>query len=214
MIKKHIINIGLPRCGTTWLWRHISRLLNYHEPVKENFILHDTANINEYRRYYQNCTVSFNFNPNLYILDRDLIKKLDLVATQVSIILRNPYDQLQSYKNLVGGAPNQNFVDWSSEQGITRYADIINRWQQNLSKPIKIFLFDDLIENPKLFLENYLRFCDVEFMIDDQFDYAKPINKSQSNHAIMFDKDQISRINQEINNLQNIINRNLAHWIQ
>jgi len=212
-MRKHIINIGLPRCGTTWLWSHLAKLISYPDPVKENAILHENPDITLYREYYQRFDISLNFNTNLYLLDQYLINHLDAVATHVSIILRNPYHQMQSYYNLIRASVNlDQFPNWAVEQGLYRYADIISRWQSNISKPLQVYLYDDLAQDPDKFLAQYLQFCNLDVQLDPNTNYYASKNSSTTLDRPIFSLDQIALINEQIDQTQDIVARDLSHW--
>ena len=98
MKNKHIVNVGLPRCATTWVWHNILHHLDSDLDIynKENPLLLN-GNYSQYKDFYNQYTVSANFNPNLWHIDTDLIRYIDQYATHISIIFRNPYEFIERY---------------------------------------------------------------------------------------------------------------------
>lgn len=214
-MKKHIINIGYPRCGTTWLWYHLNTQLDLSYLKKEDSILQNTADIEKYRQYYQQFDLSFNFHPHMYLIDQWLIQQLDSVATHASIILRNPYQQLRSYYDLIGFLGDSGeFVDFAINTCIMQYSDIVCRWRKNLTKSLRIFLFDDIEHNPEIFLQDYLNFCELDLVIDKDPKYNVKINSSDRKTNLVFSNSACQLINAQIKKLQDTIDRDLTTWLQ
>ena len=89
MIDRHIVNIGYPRSGTSWLW-NCSGFAPRHD--KENTLLMDNLNFDQYVKYYSQYRISANFQPNLWHVDTEIIKFVQQHASHITLIVRNPFD--------------------------------------------------------------------------------------------------------------------------
>lgn len=211
MIHKHIVNIGYPRCGTSWLWTHAG-----FQPTqdKENQILMTSLNFKHYLNYFGQFDVSANFQPNLWYVDREIIKFVQQHATHISIIVRNPYNFVERFYDWIHRTQLQaDLVNYIINSGYVRYCDVINRWRSDTVK-FKIFLFDDLQSDPQTFLQNYLTFCALPAKTDHKSDLYKPINANpkQIRTTLKFTAAQINVVNQEIDKFQQLVDRDLSHW--
>lgn len=218
MPTKHIMHIGFPRCGSTWVWSHLYPHFNcYRSNEKEISLLQDTPDVSRYVEYYKEKTIGLNFNPNNWMIDQHLIKQLNKVVTHVSITLRSPYEFTERYFDYIeSNKTAEEFTNFLLDQGMLRYVDIIKRWTNNLDASFSICLFDDLADNPKKFLQDYYDFCNLNIAIDQSINYNKPINqtKKSTKSQIIFSDNQKKIINHEIEKFQQLVNRSLEHWIK
>lgn len=211
MIEKHIVNIGLPKTGTTWLWAH-GLFTPYFD--KENTILTDELDFDRYVKYYSRFRDSANFQTNLWCVDREIIKFVQQHATHITMIVRNPYSFIESYFDWI-------HVDQSADQltnfivdsGFVQYRDIVERWHTNDHR-FKIFFFDDLEQDPFDFFQDYMQFCQMPVVKNNNINYNTKINpnRREQKTKLKFTDQQVNFINQEIDRFQSVVDRDLTHW--
>lgn len=218
MKNKHILHIGFPRCGSTWVWQNLIQHPALEQPPydKENKIMFGD-DYSGYYEFYKSYAVSANFNPNLWFIDSTLIKHLGNYATHVSIMLRNPYNFVERYYDFVNRDQDPTaFVDDMIDMNYLNYQKICQRWSAILDSKtkFKIFYFDDIKHNSKEFLSNYFTFCDLDVILAN--DYNRIVNKSvySENTTICFLDKHKEVINNYIDNFSNYTNTNLSHWKQ
>jgi hypothetical protein len=212
MIDKHIVNIGHPRCGTSWLWTH-AQFEPRHD--KENNLLMTTLNFDQYVKYYSQFGVSANFQPNLWQIDRELIDFVQQHASHITFIVRNPYNFVERYFDWIVTQQNcAELTNYIIEAGFLKYYDTVHRWAPG-STNFKIFFFEDLESNPKQFFHNYMSFCELPITNNQNINYNKKINanKKIEKTTLVYTSEQINYINQEINKFQQLVDRDLSHWI-
>lgn len=215
MRQKHIVNIGMPRCGTSWLWDY-----SKFEPKqdKENLILTTVLDFDRYISYYNQFDVSANFNTNLYQVDQEIISFLQKNSTHISFIIRNPFDFVERYYDWIhrAGQDPKNTIDYIVNSGHLRYTDIVSRWTQSLpgSVKFKVFLFEDLAKDSKKFFYNYMDFCNIPVAQNTTINYNIKINQNRNvtQTKINFLQHDIESINQEIDRFQQKIGCDLTHW--
>lgn len=211
MIEKHIVNIGFPRCGTSWLWKNANFNPRFD---KENQILMTDLDFDHYLNYYKRYNVSANFQTNLWQVDKEIIQFVHSCATHISIIVRDPYNFVERYYDWIHKSQEQSvLVDYIVYDGFIRYHDIVNRWKPKLSK-FKIFFFEDLAADPGQFFEDYMSFCEITVANSKNINYDEKINVNPKNKKtkIIFTEKQINYINQEIDKFQTLVDRDLTHW--
>ena len=216
MKNKHILHIGFPRCGSSWLWENLIQHPNFDLPEyeKENTIMFNDT-LPEYENFYKNYNISANFNPNLWMIDLALVQYISKYTTHVSITLRNPYDFIERYYDFISRGQDCNtFIDLMIDLNHLDYQTICCRWHSALDNNVKfkIFYFDDLTADPTLFLSNYFNFCGLDAILIE--DCARPVNQSihSTKTIIDFLPTHKKIINQYIDNFSNYTNTNLSHW--
>jgi hypothetical protein len=164
MKQSHVINIGYPKCGTTWLWKMLekNRSIAYH-PIKENNCLITGTPVDEYCDQYSH-DVTANFSVMLAFADQYIIEQLsNIPQVKASIILRNHIDllwslytfhQVEKFKDLDFQTYCYQIYDTKM---LTRTSLVIQRWKQYFGDRFNIFWYDDLKKNN---LEFYLDYCD------------------------------------------------------
>lgn len=218
MRKRHVINIGLPRSGTTWLWHQLLERPGFANDsmIKENPQLFFNPRFDDYWAQYRDHDYSANFHPALWMLDRCMIQELTQHATHVSMILRDPYDFVSRYFDWVEHTQSaHDFVDWAIESGILRYRDIIQRWQGVNDRPFLVCYFQDLVETPAWFLEQYYRFLGETVELDPNINYNKMTNASPrpQKSVVEFSQRQRQIINLEIDRFIDLTGRSdLDRW--
>lgn len=217
MIKKHIVNIGFPRTGSTWLWNCAG-----FEPSnnKENDILTTSLDFDKYINYYKQYQVSANFFVSLWMVDREIIKFVQQHATHISLVVRNPYNFIERFfdwidwTNLIDcGQDQKTTINYLVTSGYIKYRDIVDRWSTTDAN-FKVFFFEDLENNPYKFFKQYMEFCQEPIAKNKNIDYNRKINANPKTQKIKleFSSDQINLINQEIDRFQQVVDRDLTHW--
>jgi hypothetical protein len=211
MIEKHIVNIGLPRSGTTWLWK-----CGEFEPKgdKENDILMKSLEFDRYIKYYNQFQVSANFQPNLWCVDREIIQFVQQHATHITFIVRNPFDFVERYFDWIHRDQEvAALVNYILSRKFINYKNIVDRWSTGAAK-FQVFFFDDLDQNPSAFFKEYMSFCQLPVVENNMFDYNKQVNANpkQKKIKIDFTDKQILAINSEIDRFQSIVDRDLTRW--
>jgi hypothetical protein len=217
MNQKHIVNIGLPRCGTTWLWHQLCShpALNYTIYQKENPIFFDQQEFTNYKNSYNDHNVSANFQANLWMLDQALIKFLHQYVTHISVVLRNPYQFIERFFDFIShNFSQEDFVEWAVSTQIVNYQKFLSRWMDTAPSYVacKIFYFDDIEKDPTLFVSNYLEFCGLEVIINNDPKILINQNVKSQKIKINFSKRHISTINDWIDAFSDYADQDLAHW--
>jgi hypothetical protein len=211
MIEKHIVNIGQPRAGTTWLWKCAK-----FDPEldKENDILMESLDFDQYVRYYKQYQVSANFQTNLWCVDQAIIQFVQQHATHISFIIRNPFDFVERYFDWIYQEQNTDtLTQYLVSSGYVNYYDIVTRWAAG-AKKFQIFFFEDLERDPTVFFKEYMAFCQLPIAKIDTFNYNTKVNANPKTEKIKIDftDDQINFINHEIDRFQQLVDTDLTHW--
>ena len=215
----HILNIGYPKCGTTWCWKLLRQQTWFNViKEKENYDLLTGTTVADYEKSYVNSEITANFCPVNIALDRYIIKQLsELPTTKVSIILRNPFDLYWSLRNFHHDPYNLTYNDSVSniinQSWFHRPAHTINRWQQFFGKErFQIFFYDEIQKNCSIFFKNY---CKKMQLPDPVILDSSPVNVTQYTHKIAeINPELVKIINQEIDNLQICVDYDVLKWKQ
>jgi hypothetical protein len=215
MKQKHILNIGMAKCGTSWLWKQLGQ----HPDVcletleKEPPYFLENNNFDEYKKYYQNLDISANFHVATWQVDQCLIQQLDQVATHTTIMISSPYLFIERFYNwLPKTLEIPDFVDMCIDTKQICYSDIVNRWIKNLSKSkFKILFYEDIVSEPAQFLSDYFKFCELRNVKITGIE-TKVNENQQPKTPVLFSSSQIKLINLEIEKFQSMVERNLTHW--
>lgn len=162
MKQLHILNIGFPKCGTTWLWNTLVKnnsILTH--PIKENRSLQTGTPVSEYYKQY-NGNITANFDTSAFKLDRYVIKQLsDNPAVRVSIILREPVELLWSLYSFLK-IDTVDFATYCYQMHDTKWFThtslIIDRWKTLFGDRFHIFWYQDLVNDN---LKFYLDYCKI-----------------------------------------------------
>jgi hypothetical protein len=211
MIEKHIVNIGQARAGTSWLWK----CANFNPAYgKENNILRESLDFDQYIKYYNQYQVSANFQVSLWQVDREIIQFVQKHASHITFIVRNPFDFVERYFDFIYQEQDKKtLTQYLVSTGYVNYRDIVDRWAIG-AKKFKIFFFEDLANNPKIFFKEYMAFCQLPIAKTDAFNYNTIVhaNPKQEKIKLEFTNDQIDFINHEIDQFQSIVDKDLTHW--
>jgi hypothetical protein len=218
MKKIHYRNIGFPKTGTNWLWVQLMKHPEVDCKLESNYKEYSVSNLALYKKLYEKYEVSINLDVHVY--DRLLpenhylsIEKIHEHTTHVSMILRNPYEIINSMFNMEKNR-NMNF-DFTPQQYITKsyktYSDfkkIFSDWERSIL-PVKYMFYDDFLNDP----ENY--FYDICDYIGIKRHY-KDIGvkfKTDIKTPLTFDNEEIIKyINASIGVIEDKFSRDLSHW--
>jgi hypothetical protein len=170
MKKQHILNIGYPKCGTTWCWDLLASQAWFSQPrEKENYdLVYGIKTVKEYVYDYEKFDITGNFCTAMFAADRYIIQQLSEIPTiSISLILRNPFDLYWSmynftkeYKHSTFDQSIKNLID----QGwFNQFSIILQRWLDAFStERVRLFFYEDLtilhIENCVYHLLLFLNF--------------------------------------------------------
>lgn len=191
----HVLNIGYPKCGTTWLWNALvanNSVANH--PIKENYSLTTGTPVSDYCNQYT-ADITANFCTANIVLDRYVIKQLaQRPQIKASIILREPKQLLWSTYTFTE-ITDIDFVGWCYRMCDSKFfinaAQIIDRWQTDFGDRFKIFLYDELKHDNKQF---YLNYCKQMGLSPGQ---AQMPNKTNVTRY----KNEMPEIDQDLENL-------------
>jgi len=215
MKEKHILNIGLAKCGTTWLWEQLKQHPDVYLDGCEKeppYFLEDN-NIDAYKKSFEKFNISANFHVATWQIDQCLIQNLDLFSTHVSIIFSDPYLFIERFYNWLPPDMSQSeFIDMCIRTKMICYKEIACRWDQNLTKSkFKILIYDDLCSDPDQFLTDYFNFCGLNNVKIPTS--KKIINKNlQTKIPLTFSTKQVALINTEISKFEQLVGRDFGHW--
>lgn len=144
MKEIHFQIVGFPRTGTTWLWnslinnRKIFETTSFKEKsqlrekllkeLKENvwqeqnldLLLKDSS---EYTEQYKKYNITLNFRPLTFLLGRQHIEKIAKYTTHAAIIMRNPYEILDSFYNMqINIARRPDLDEFSNSSGYEKFS--------------------------------------------------------------------------------------------
>lgn len=219
MKTAHILNIGYPKCGTSWLWLNLTKQSWFSNAMgkKENRAFIYRSTVEQYLDQYNKFDITANFLPNMFCVDRYVVKKLSECATiQPSIILRNPYDLYWSLFNyLIHDEPNYDaFVNNLINQHWFNHVDqIIPRWQEQFGDRFKMFFYEDLKTNPEKFIVDYCATMGLPCIecinteLENTTSYGAKSDSTLSPATI-------AQINKDIMQLQTKLDRDISHWIR
>jgi hypothetical protein len=204
MLENHYINIGMPKCGTTWLFDSLiqSTQIDYTGNKEPPLSYFDTES--SYKSYFNKYNYSLNFNPSLWALDRSQIRFIKKYATHCSIILRNPYELVVSLYNFLKSSDEFDLYIIAIQHHL-KYSDIVSRWQNH--ENFKIFFYSNLKLNQQEYLNSV-----TEYLGLLPISALAPIGVTVYNTPVVFSKWAIQLINDEIFKLEDLIQEDLSSW--
>jgi hypothetical protein len=220
MKSSHVINIGYPKSGTTWLWAVLEQQEWFSCPrEKENTDLTlGITTVDQYIKDYANYNITANFDTSLFAVDQYIIRLLsEIDTTTISIILRNPFELYWSLYNFLNkkhinsSTFSEYIVILHSQGWMNRTNLILERWIKFFPpERFKIFFYEDLKSNSELFFLNYC--SQMNLPIPTILDLQK-INVTTYHHRDdQIADDIVATINYDIDQLQILIDRDISHW--
>jgi hypothetical protein len=217
MQSKHILNIGYPKCATTWLWDQLAAQSWFSpDQEKENYDLIRGVSVNQYTQNYSTSKITGNFCPANHALDRYIINQLsDNKNIVASIIFRNPFDLYWSLYNFLNNDSNITYSNYVrrlvDQQWFNQFYKIIDRWQTYFSHDqFFIFSYDNIVVDQEKFL---IYFCNLLELPNIEI-----FNKNKSNITDyrysnnLLDDDLIVKINNDIELLGPRVPFSTTHW--
>jgi len=237
MRVKHIQIIGVPKTGTTWLWRNLvnttelsifrNHIRNTPELLEIFHTLNNKVNhpikiikesafqdqlLADYIKYYSAYDVTINAYPFTFRLDNKQISNIHNYTTDLFLILRNPYELLCSWKNFYINK-YQSDSGWIPEKAeFIQFQKIITKWR-NAKIPLNILYYDDLTQDSISFFRNFCRLADLTISDLENFT-TNTIAKTHYEEYLRFDSKQIIEINKIILETQELVDKDLTHWLQ
>jgi hypothetical protein len=221
MKNQHILNIGYPKCGTTWCWDSLASQSWFSQPrEKENHdLVAGIKTVKEYVYDYEKFDITGNFCTAMFAADRYIIQQLSEIPTiSISLILRNPFDLYWSLYNFMREYEHSTFdqsIKNLIDQGwFNQFLIILQRWSDAFStQRFELFFYDDLVSNQKHFIDNYYSRMNLPAptnFIQESSNVTRYQNKKQPD----IDPKLTLIINQDIKNLQSIIDKDISHWLK
>lgn len=217
MQHKHVLNIGYPKCATTWLWDQLASQSWFSSTrEKENYDLIRGVSVKNYVEEYSKLKITGNFCPLYHALDRYIIDQLsgnkNIIA---SMILRNPFDLYWSLYNFLNKDSNITYSAYVrrliDQQWFNQFYKIIDRWQTYFS-PDQFFVFsyDDIAINQEEFLINYCNTLELPIINTSNKIKSNVTRYRYSNNLL--DDDLIVKINKDIELLGPQVSFLTEHW--
>ena len=236
MREKHIQIIGVPKTGTTWLWNNLTnctKLRATEKIFREDKKLTDEYThlgnplskslkeatfqykyIDQYIQFFSKFDVSCNADPCTYrTLSDNQIKEIHTYTTDLFIIFRNPYELLLSWYNFsIANNPGvaAYYLETLDKQEFIQFPAILNRWKES-KIPLTVMFYDDLKRDPFTFFEKFCRAANLEF---NYLIKKAPYNETKYTMNLNFTEDQINNINKIIVDTQELLNKDLSHWLR
>lgn len=216
MKQHHILNIGYPKCGTTWCYDALEAQPWFNKTrEKENNDLLKGISVADYSTSYLQDEITANFSPANMALDQYIIQQLSEIPTvSTSIILRNPYDVYFSLYNFL----KDYTLDFNTftktiinQDWFHRTGHVIERWQKNFKKErFQIFFYQDLKQDNNQFLFDYCFRMKLPSPV--VLDVIDTNVTTYVHNNTELDPDLIAVINTEIDKLQLLIKCDLSEW--
>ncbi len=221
MKEIHYRNIGFPKTGTNWLWLQFMRHPLVDSKLGLIYKEHKANDLSSYKKTYENYNVSVNLDTHAFHVNNDdyyaSSKNIHEHTTHLTMILRSPYDVLNSMYNMEKNR-NPNFKGTQEEYTnmnsnvVKLYSDfekIFEYWSHS-KVPVLYLFYDDLVTDPKQFMYTICEhigikpFCDPKKGITFQTDKKDPL--------VFDNQETIDYINKGISVIENRLGRDLSHW--
>lgn len=221
MKSLHIINIGYPKCGTTWCWNLLTQQAWFDHPrEKENRdLILGKKTVDQYVDEYLKYKITANFDPLMHGIDRYMIYLLQKIETiSISVILRNPYEIFWSLYNYYPEFRTkftfQEFTKNLCSNGWSARPDLIlKRWRDFFPLDrIKVFFYEDLKSNPSEFFVDYCSKMNLPTPVLNDLQKVNVSTFQNDNNKIT--TDLVKEINSNIDRLQEFVDRDISHWKQ
>lgn len=216
MKSKHILNVGYPKCGTSWCWQVLNQQSWFSAPrEKENLDLMKGITVDDYFQSYQDYNITANFTPGNIALDRFIIKQLSEQSTVgVSIMLRNPFEIYWSLYNFLPHTFDSynGYVDNLITQGWFNQTNlIIKRWKQFFESRFQIFYYEDIKLDSVKFFNDYCQRMKLPEPVLLDTDSVN-VTKYGRRPTEELNATLVQVINQDIDNLQTVVGQDLTRW--
>ena len=220
MKKIHLLNIGYPKSGTSWIWEHFCKLPEISIPMeKENKRFFSGQPLENYIACYNKWDMTGNFFTYNFALDRYRLKQLSSIDTaRASFILRHPVDLAWSlYFFLKIDQSQTTFPEYCiqllDQSWFFSAHKIINRWQEQFGERFHIFYYEDFVKDNKQF---FSVFCQEMLDLDcNTIEFNNTLINSTNycgQHKPYIGPVLTNRFNMHIEELQKVVDKDLSHW--
>lgn len=177
-MKKHFFYIGVPKAGSTWLYKILESHKDIFIPkLKELHFFGKNKKFQDYKSYFKHSNNEENYGDfsTGYIFEESALKEIkeNIPDAKLIIFFRNPLERdfsaflhLKRFKNV-----SFSFIDFISnkelcEQWYSRgseYKKMVNRVEKFFDKD-QIFygLYDDIIDHPNRLINEILEFLNID----------------------------------------------------
>jgi hypothetical protein len=176
-MKPYFIGIGAQKSGTSWIYANLSSHPEINMPVKEIHFFSrkrfEEKGVRWYESHFKKKDMKNGEFSTSYLYDDKSAKRIYDLYPNVKLItvLRNPVDRAYSnYNNDIMSGKINNNIDFSSalkehpeyiEQGF--YYKQLKRYFKYFSRGnIKILIYEDIKNSPKLFMREIYEFLNVD----------------------------------------------------
>lgn len=231
MKKAHFQYVGYPRAGSTFLhriFRQQAQLAECANAVLKEFYCND---LDTYKNTYSN----FDYSINMYTLtllkrSEEYISMTDTVTDKFFACIRNPYDAFSSSFSLWNGRGHLP----QTARRFAEYTENLIFLKSNITKPFKIFYFEDLINHEQQYIKSVCDFLEIdtpnidtlavkkhsskEVYHDHDMDGVRPnlLVKVRPEGDIvpeyLFTDQEIDYFNLKITELEQYLDRDFSHW--
>lgn len=221
MKKIHYKNLGFPKTGTNWLWLQLMKHPQIDGKLDINYKEYSAPDLSSYKKIYENFDVSVNLNTHTFhnVIDDHFTspKHIHEYTSHISMILRNPYDVLNSMYNMDKNR-NPNFKSSKEEytnsnsnivKMYSNFEFIFDFWKE-CKLPVLYLFYDDLVKEPKEFVHTICEHIGITPFYDPNRGVAFQTDKKD---PLVFDnQESIDYINKGISVIEDRLGRELSHW--
>lgn len=235
MKKAHFQYVGYPRSGSTFLHRilrHQPLLKDCTTSVIKEFYC---DNLDTYKTTYSKFDYSINMHTGVLIRRQiDYLLMTDPLTDKFFVCLRNPYDAFSSSFALWNGLGHKLL----HKARFAEYTENLMLLQSAISKPFKIFYFEDLINNEQQYIKNICDFLEIDVPVVDTSNLFKHSSREVYHDVpdhgtdtsligrrkllirkesdlipeYKFSDQDIEYFNQKITDLEHYLDRDFSHW--
>lgn len=221
MKKGHYQFIGYPRTGSTFLHRIFRETNKFGTCARSVFKETVVKTSEEYEKLYSEFDYSINMFTGLIVEDANTIKVAGEVTDKFFACMRNPYECNQSQYTYHDGT-------WPLKIESLNYSHYISRFQNLVSAPVKIFIFDDLVEKQNEFVDSVFDYLncdrpavDLSKILRNESSMTRYNSKTRTTElrttnsklaTYNYSQEEITEINSYIDNFSVFMDRDFSHW--
>lgn len=224
MKRIHYRNLGFPKTGTNWLWLQFMQHPLVDCKLDHRYKEYRGQDLASYKKVYEKYDVSLNLDTHVFydMYDENYHARPENIhehATHLTMILRNPYEVLNSMFNMEKNRDSK--LDIRKEQYtnidsdiVKRYSDFKNifRYWSSCKLTIKYMFYDDLVNDSKKFMYDICDHIGIKPFCNTSRGVAFPTDKKD---PLVFDNQStIDYINKGICDVEEFLNKDLSHWKQ